>query len=301
MKKRIFSLLAIVTLTSCSPATSKVDITTSVFVHYDFVRQIIGDKLIQELIIPPAVDVHSFSITPKKMAAISSSKLFFYTNGHIEPWASDLNLPNTKIVNIEEEIESYVGLEDPKTTVDEHNHSAHFWTSPENNIYEIEVLKTAIVSIDEDNSDYYEQNASDYSEAIMNESNKFKTHLSNIDNKEIFLVGHNSMGDFADYFGLTITSLVNDIKPDHDVTPSELAKLVDAISSSKTDYVFVEELASSNFALTIKRELKEQKNRDIEILELHGYHNVTLKEYEEGVTYLDLLKRNITNIEKALG
>lgn len=301
MKKITFSLLVILSLAACSPATNKVDITSSMFVHYDFVRAIIGDKLTQELIIPPAVEVHSFAITPKKMAAISNSKLFFYTNEHIEPWADNLTLPNTKIVNIEEAIESYAGLEDHETNVDGHDHSAHFWTSPENNLSEIEVLKTAIISIDEDNGAYYEQNASDYAEQIMIESNKFKTHLSNINNKEIFLVGHNAMNDFADYFDLTITSLVDDIKPDHDVTPNELARLVDAISSSGANYIFTEELANSNFALTIKRELKEQKNRDIEILELHGYHNVTLKEYEEGVTYLDLLKRNIFNIEKALG
>lgn len=301
MKKNVFPLLAILALTSCNSSAPKVDITTSMFVHYDFVRQIIEDKLTQELIIPPAVDIHSFSITPKKMATIASSKLFFYTNEHIEPWTNNLNVPNTKIVNIEEEIETYINLEEPEISQAEHDHSAHFWTSPENNLYEIEVLKNAIISIDEDNSDYYELNASNYSEQIMNESNKLKTFLSTIDNKEIFLVGHNAMSDFASYFDLTITSLVNDIKPDHDVTPNELARLVDAISASDTDYIFIEELANSNFALTIKRELKEQKNRDIEILELHGYHNVTLKEYEEGVTYLDLLKRNIVNIEKALG
>ena len=274
MKKIAFPTLVILMLTACSPTTSKVDITTSMFIHYDFARQIIGDKLTQELIIPPAVEVHSFAITPKKMATISNSKIFFYTNEHIEPWAADLNLSNTKIVNIEEEIEAYIGLHDPESTSEQHNHSSHFWTSPENNLHEIEILKDSLISIDEDNRDYYEQNANDYCEQIMTESNKFKTYLSNIDNKEIFLVGHNAMSDFAHYFDLTITSLVDDIKPDHDVTPNELARLVDAISASGANYIFTEELANSNFADAIKRELKEQKNRDIEILELHGYHKI---------------------------
>ena len=298
--KNKYALLLIngLILTSCGQGYQSVDVTTSIFPHFDLVRAVAqGSDLTYSMIVPPGVEVHTYRPTPRETAQIQDSKLFFYSSDLIETWVSGMSVKGPKIVNV-----SHSLFEDDEHQHDDEEvaHGVHYWTNPLNFIAELEFIRNELSLIDTANLALFENNANDYRDQILSVSDGFTAELVAVDHPQVFFVGHNAMENFGEYFGIDIIPLVEDIKPDADVTPSQLANLVDEIVSAQAKYLFVEELASPTFALTVKAELKTKHNLEVEILELHGYHNLTLSDFDTDVTYLDLLNRNITNLKRAL-
>ncbi len=62
-------------------------IITTLFPQYDFVKQIAGDKVSVNLLLPPGVEPHSYEPTPRDIADIQKADLFIYTGAYMEPWA----------------------------------------------------------------------------------------------------------------------------------------------------------------------------------------------------------------------
>lgn len=299
-------LISILLLAGCNTNLKQVNITASIFPHYDAVRAVIKDtSLSSAMIVNPGVEVHTYAPTPQQTRQIHDSDVFFYTSQSIETWAPKLNLNNTQIINVhemlfgEDEIE-HAHDEHDEHEGHEHEHGAHFWTNPTNFMYELDLVTNTLSEIYPDFAFQFESNAALYKEEIQTVADEFIGYLNTVLTREIFFVGHNAMHDFAEYFDLSITSLVDDIKPDADPTAKELVTLTNAIVESNTSVIFTEELVSLSFANTLKNELKSKHNRDIRILELHGYHNVTKEDYQHNITYVELLKRNIANIKEAI-
>ena len=65
----------------------KLNIVTTLFPYYDFVRQIAGDKVNLTMIVPAGMDTHSFEPTTDDMINISKADIFIYNGGTIEHWA----------------------------------------------------------------------------------------------------------------------------------------------------------------------------------------------------------------------
>lgn len=305
---KLLLITGAISLTSCGTSYEQVNVTTSMYPHYDLVRQTTKNTGISyALITPPGVEVHSYRPTPKQTAQIQNSDIFFYSTDLIETWVSGMNVKDVSVINVHDTLFSeeheHDGHEETEIEADDehnHHHGVHFWTSPSNIIEELDLVVDELSSHYPEFASEFAANAEDYALALTTASEEFANSLVDLVAPTVFFVGHNAMADFGEYFGLEIVSLIEDIKPDADITPAQLAALVDAVVASNAEYLFVEELADPVFGRTVKDELKNKYDRDVEILELHGYHNVTLNDFESEVTYLDLLNRNITNLSEAL-
>lgn len=282
-----FSLLFF--LFSCQKETKQFDITTTMFFQYDVVNQIVDNKMSVSLVTPLEIDIHNYEPTPKTIKNINNSKLFLYTSNLIEPWAQKINLTTGNKFNISTHLDNNLnnGHED-----------SHYWTSPETFVTIINLILSEIIKIDPDNKTYYETNATNYKNEIIQVSDDFLGYLATKNLKTIFYVGHNSMSAFATFFGINIIPIVDDIRPDHDITAKEIVKIVEAIKNLRPSHLFIPELTTDKFTKTIQNELKSE-NLNLKILELHGYHNLTANDYKSHISYLDLLTRNINNLKES--
>ena len=64
----------------------KLHIVTTVFPYYDFAKQIGGDRVSVDLIVPAGMDTHSFEPTAKDMVTIGEADVFIYNGGTMESW-----------------------------------------------------------------------------------------------------------------------------------------------------------------------------------------------------------------------
>jgi len=292
MKKIIVILLFIfsLTLVSCKNDTN-FDIVTTTYFQYDIVKNIVDDKLTVDVLTKPGVDNHDFMPSSTQMANIKNSKLFIFTSYKIDSW-------------LNENVSQVAGKETIVINLNDYNdvniNDLHYWTDPKLILNFINVVKDEIVKIDPDNKDFYVENATNYYNAINNVHLSMESYFNSKDNVTIYFAGHNAMKYFEDRYKITIIALNNTNKPDADLTINQITSLLEVIKENSVHFLFTEELKEPKVATTIKNELAED-NYELTLLELHGYHNVTKEDFDNNVSYLQLLERNFNNIKMALG
>lgn len=291
--KKVFVFILLVfslTLISCNENT-KFDIVTTTYFQYDIVKNIVEDKLTVDVLTKPGVDNHDFMPSSTQMANIKNSKLFLFTSYEVDSWLND----NASQIAGKETI--VINLNDYN---DVNINDLHYWTDPKLILNFINVVKDEIVKIDPDNKDFYVENATNYYNAINNVHLSMESYFNSKDNVTIYFAGHNAMKYFEDRYKITITALSNTNKPDADLTSNQITSLLEVIKENSVHFLFTEELKEPKVATTIKNELAKD-NYELMLLELHGYHNVSKKDFDNNVSYLQLLERNFKNIKKALG
>lgn len=283
-----FSSLALV---SCQ-SKEEYDITTTMYPQYSLAKLIVKDKLNVKMIAPPGVDIHNYEMSSKDLITIDQSKLFFYNSDKVEPQIQNLNLKNVTIINIE----NYIDIDENN---DHHNHGVHYWTSFENLIKMASIIYENIISKYDDTNKYYEQNYLELINVLNTYKEEYLSLVANSSVNKIFFAGHDAMHELSEEIGLDIVSLIDDVKPNLDITSKQIQNLVNKIIEHNAKVLYLPELESSQIATTIQRAVAKE-NIDLLILELHGFHNITKQQYKDDVSIIELIQQNFINLKRGL-
>lgn len=100
MKSRIclLLLLALLLTAGCSAntggaaeaASDKLQVVTTIFPPYDFVKNIGGDQVEVTMLLKPGMESHSYEPTPKDIIKIMNCELFLYAGGESDVWVEEL-------------------------------------------------------------------------------------------------------------------------------------------------------------------------------------------------------------------
>lgn len=280
---------------------AKLSIIASLFPQYDFARQIVGDKGQVTLILPPGIEPHSFEPTPQDMVKLYASDLFLYTGDIMEPWAGRL-VGDYKgvLVDLSQNIDLHETHEDDHDHEHEDSHEdslldPHFWTDPLYAVVMVESIRDALVSTDPENASSYEANAQDLIDDLMDLHSNIKKVVENSDSDTIISGGHFAFGYFVERYDLHHMSPYEGFSPDAEPTPRKLAELIEVIRETDAAAIFYEELVDPKVAKVISDEA------NVEMLLLHGAHNVTKEELESGKTYIDFMYENLERLKVGLG
>ncbi|MDH6366028.1 MULTISPECIES: metal ABC transporter substrate-binding protein [unclassified Breznakia] len=313
MKQKIVAILVLGLLlsgcTTSKPTQSnhKVQVVVSSFIGYDLATNIGKDIIDVKNITPWGSELHNFEPTAKDMVQIDEADLFIFLSEELETWTSSsahkkqsLDLSESfTLVEHDDENDQGVG----HVHVAEHDHedhaSLHFWVDPTTYMQLIDAVCERLVEVDKEHQSAYEANAKAYKDEIASLHQEFSNYIYKQVDPTIFFAGHNAMDAFSSRYHINIVSLSEQFKPDADVTAKQLETLKEAIVEYQAKDVFTEELVEPRVATLIKETL-QQEHYEIEILELHGYHNISKEQAQKGVTYADLFKQNIENIKQAL-
>jgi zinc transport system substrate-binding protein len=304
--------LAISMLTGCQ-TTPNAEIVTTLFTHYDFARQIVGDKMSVRLLVPPGAEAHDYEPTSRDLEAINKSKLFIFTAYDWETWLGNnvssflgdgqaLNLYEALDIDHyfeDHEDEDHHDDEEEHEDHEGHDHSMHFWTNPLIAVKMIDAILESVISIDPLNASFYTNNANIYKQLILDLDDEMHDYFDSISNNIIYFAGHNAMDFFAERYHLEIIALTSGFQPDADITSTQIENLILNIKNNRINVLFVEELKEPKLANTIKNELAKS-NYNLRILEFHGYHNITKKQLDDKISYLDLMTQNFMNLKEAL-
>ena len=279
-----------------SSRMKKLKVITTLFPLYDMAKNIGADKADVSLLLPPGVEAHSFEPKPSDIVKINEADVFVYTGKFMEPWAEDVikgaankNLivvdasRGTKMIpGVFHDADELAGSLDP-----------HIWLDFDNakimvkNILQVYHLK------DGANKDFYEQKAENYSNKLTELDSSFKTTLAMCKNKTIVYGGHYAFGYLAKRYGLKYLA-AQGVSPDSEPTANDLIKLIEQIKKDKIGYVFYEELTSPKIAETIAGETKTK------MLLLNAAHNLSRDQFEQGLSFFDILKKDLENMRVGL-
>lgn len=179
------------------------------------------------------------------------------------------------------------------------NHGTHFWTDTHNMLVMIEETQEKLSALYPEHKETFEKNATAYIDEISALDEDLVAFLKTVDEKTLFFSGHNALDGFAQHYGLSIKALHDSYRPNADTTAQDILTLKNELLDHKAHVLYHEELVEPVVAKQIQEELAKV-DTPIELLELHGYHNITQSQFKEGVRFSDLFKQNIENIKKGL-
>jgi zinc transport system substrate-binding protein len=303
----LLTLAAVSGVTACrqnrntAAPNGKINVTTTNFPPFDFVRQIAGDRVNLTMLLPPGSESHSFEPSPRDIIAIQNSAIFIYGGGESNKWIDrilrSMNTDNMKILaminaveTVEEEIvEGMEADDDEETAFDE-----HVWTSPQNAILIVRAITELLCEADPANADFFRHNAAGYTAELERLDGVFNEVMSGSKRKTVVFADRFPFRYFADTYGLTYFAAFPGCSTETEPSAATVKFLIDKIRAEKIPIVFHIELSNERMANAVSGETGSKK------LLLHSCHNITKRDFDSGLGYLDLMRRNAENLREAL-
>ena len=303
--KKLIALVLLLCLALCGcasealPQSDKLQIVCSSYPAYDFVREIAGDKAEITLLIKPGAEVHSYEPTPKDVVRIQESALFICNGGESEAWLEELLQNGMNVVYMmdcvdtvaEEEKEGmYVrGEEEGEEELDE-----HVWTSPVNATHIAWEICSRLCTVDPDNAKLYTANCDAYTAQLMELDAELHRVVDNAPHKTLVFADRFPMRYFTREYGLDYFAAFPGCASETEPSAKTVAFLIDRVREEKLSAVLYMEFSNEKMADVICEDTGCVK------LPFYSAHNITAQQFEDGVTYLDLMRINLETLKEAL-
>lgn len=311
-------LIGGVALTGCTPAQKsaaseppekKLQIVCTNFPGYDFARHIVKDYGEVTMLVKPGTDVHSFSPSPKDLKAVADSDLLIYTGGDSDEWVGKIldatgkkpgsvfRMMDAVKLSEEEHPEGMQPEEEAEESAEKEEGSEmdeHVWTAPANAIEIVKKLNASISKLDGAHAEEYQKNTEVYTKELADLDQSFRDVIDHADRKEIIVGDRFPFLYFVKEYGLTYYAAFPGCAKDTEADPKTIAFLIDKVKADQIPVIFHIELSNQQMSRSIA-EATGAKER-----QLNSIHNVTQKDFDAGVTYVDLMKRNVKTLKEAL-
>ena len=313
MKKIIFAfcimLIGLLSLVSCGNekvyeivATNFAGYDASMSVLYGNNRNSSYDKV--KMLIKPNSDIHSYQPSATDKRAIAKSKLFIYVGGESDSeWVSDLLVGNKnsfKIINMFEVLKDKLILEEGE----EDEYDEHVWLDPSNYKMIINAIKDEMIKIDSDNKDKYIKNTEAVISSIDTMDNNMKQIIKENNITDILVADRNPFAYFGKYYGINVTGALKGCSSDKSVPLMKIVELKNLVEEKRFFSIYKIELSDGAIAKSIYDEvLNDIDNKKYNTVAptiriLYSMQNISLEDFNKGMTYVDYMQHNSEVISK---
>lgn len=277
------------------PQTSKVKVVASFYPLYEFSKNIAGQKADVTVFVPIGIEPHDWEPSTGDILALKQSDVFVY-NGMMETFVEKLvdsgEYPNVLFVETAQGIDLIDANESHADEEHDIQYDPHIWLDPILAKHQVEMIRDALIKVDADNAQYYEDNAGAYSVRLDNLDSKIRAELSDC-KKNTFMPFHNAFSYFANRYGLQVFPL-SGIDPESEATAAELKEFIDYVRENDIKVIFSEELVDPKLAEVLANEAGAQ------VMVFSPVEGLSENDIISGKTYIDKMEENLTNLKIAL-
>lgn len=298
MRRSIIVLTVIILLASaCSPLASQSNpktgpvVLASTTLLADMARNVVGDRLEVDSLLPVGADPHGYQPTPSDVVKISKSTLLIVNGLGYEQFMNTLleNAGGQRDV-----IEATAGLSPRKDAGLEHGVDPHMWLDPNNVIVYVENIRDVLAQTDPDGAAAYKANADAYIAQLKALDTWIIDQVNQIPaERRLLVTNHEALGYFADQYDFTVIgAVVPSFSTDAAPSAQQMAGLIDLIKSSGAPAIFLGQVESDTLAAQIANETGVKVISDLYL--------ESLTEGAPAATYIDMMKHNVTRIVETL-
>lgn len=322
MKKILALLLALwipaAVLSGCVPqddsaASNKLNIVTTIFPAYDWVREILGDETDRAEIttlLDSGVDLHSYQPTVDDIVKISNCDLFLYVGGESDGWVEDAlkNAPNKdrKVIRLLDVLGDSAKAEETVEGMqeEEHDHEEeaeydeHIWLSLKNAQVLVAAISEALQESDPARKDTYAANAAAYVEKLSALDGEYRAAVDSGKYKTLLFGDRFPFRYLADDYGLDYYAAFPGCSAETEASFETVSFLAGKMDALGLPCVLTIESTQHKIAETIVQNTA-QKNQ--QILTMDSMQAVTANDASSGVSYLSIMEKNLSVLKKALG
>lgn len=307
--KNLSVLLVLMALWSGLHAERKASVVVTTYPLYEVLKQVGGDTVKLEKLLPYGTDVHMFRLSPDMVVKASRASMFIYNGAGLEPWAERMvaNLPETtKAIDMSKEVTlyRYESIENacPHDHGHDHGHQEetsgelpidpHYWLAPNNMIAMTEKAAKELSALQPEYAAEYQKNAEAFIRELDALDALYKKQLTACE-LDTIVSNHAAFNYLAEAYGFKAVS-VTGLSPEHRPSAKAMAQIMDLVNEKGIDRVFFEAYVSNDVARSLARETGTS------VASLQPLANLSSDEAASNANYITIMKENLEKIAKAL-
>ncbi|MCL2717754.1 MAG: metal ABC transporter substrate-binding protein [Lachnospiraceae bacterium] len=315
------------------PEPEKLTIVCTIFPQYDWVRQILGEKIsdFDLVLLGNRVDLHNYQPSVDDIVTISISDLFIYIGGESDRWVDGVlaNSLNPDMISIDlmylldsDEFEEFIeasGARNEQDSCDDHHHGhhhdhhghhhhddddhhhddeadEHVWLSLYNAAFLTGSITEAIISLDPANREIYEANKNAYLNKISVLKDQYNEVINNSSNLVILCGDRFPFRYLAEDYCITYYAAFPGCSAETEASFETIIFLAGKIDELKLNSLVVTESSDQSIARTIISNTAD-KNQTIHVL--NSMQSISAIEAVQ-TTYLQIMESNLKVLEAVL-
>ena len=300
----LFSTLFILPIDKKKPEVTHLKVVSTIFPAYDFARTISQDvELENKLLIKPGIELHGYEPSPQDIIDIKESHIFIYNGGESEEWVEkiipEIDKSATIVIRMMDTVElkaettSDALEKDDDSKQEQPEYDEHIWVSPNNAIHIAEAISQGFKTSDPDNSAIYQHNLEQLKGQLKHLDDSFRD-LSKRKTGTIIIADRFPFKYLVDEYGFDYIAAFPGCSEQTEASAKTIAELNKTVEQSPQKIIFNLELSNTKIAQSIA------KTTNARILTLHSLHNLSIEDFNNGRTYVDIMTDNLNNISEAL-
>lgn len=311
-RSRFLSAIATLSLStaliSCGPeesatsteASGTYQVTATVGMIADIVREVAGDRAEVKGIIGEGVDPHVYKPTSTDVKALQAADVVFYNGLQLEGKMGDVlvRLARTgkPVYAVTEEI---LNQADYILTDEEEHMDPHVWMDVQGWIRAVSVAEKALSEYDPENAEEYKERATAYLEQLESLDAYAKEAIGSIpEGQRVLVTAHDAFSYMARAYGLEVKG-IQGLSTESEAGIKDIEDLVTFLVDKKIPAVFVETSVSDKNVRALIEGAKARGHSIVIGGELFSDAMGPAGTYEG--TYIGMIDHNVTTITRALG
>ncbi|MFK7809288.1 MAG: metal ABC transporter solute-binding protein, Zn/Mn family, partial [Saprospiraceae bacterium] len=227
--KNVIVLLVIIFTANFTQAQDKAKVVATASMIADMAKQIAGDKLTIECIVPIGGDPHLHTPTPRDVKLVAAADLILKNGLTFEGWLSEL-IENSGTKG--ETILVTKGVKAIESTTYKNSADPHAWMDLTSGYVYIKNIRDAFIKLDPENKSFYEKQHKKYRKQLE-ETHIYIQKLVETIPKErrILITSHDAFQYYGRQYGIQLEAVMG-ISTDVDVQTSDIIRLNKVIKSS---------------------------------------------------------------------
>lgn len=276
-------------------ASNKLKVVTTYSIIADIVENIGKDHVEVYSMVPRGTDPHLYDPKPNDTQTVEKADLVFYNGLNLETgkgWFDKL------IKNSRKEAASFMVSEGVSPIYlsekgKESEEDPHAWLNIQNGILYAQNIEKELSKKDPQNKAIYQKNLKTYTEKLQQLDTEAQKKINSIPkNDRILVTSEGAFKYFAQQYGLT-AEYIWEINTDNQGTPSQMTRINNIIKDKSVKALFVETSVSPKTMEAVSRQTGVPIFSKI-------FTDSLADKGQEGDTYYDMLKWNITHIYDGL-
>lgn len=282
-------------------------VTATTFPVYDLARAVGGDAVALTLLCDPGADAHDFDPTPSDLAALSRAAVFVCVGGESDVWVDRLLAENAggRVCRLIDEISPLPEARVPDSAeneaidpdADAHAHAGeadeHIWTDPRRAAALLSVLARVFTQADPAHGAMYAANAAAYAQRLTALDADFRALIQAAPDPFLLVADRFPFRYFAAAYDLPYAAAFAGCDSEADPSAATVARLLRAAEAHHVRVIFTIELSNGRLA----NALAEQTGA--RVATLYSGQSVSRADFDAGVTWADLLARNLEALKEA--
>lgn len=289
-------------------AQEKLPVVTSFSILGDLVQQVGGERVSVTTLVGPNGDAHVYSPTPADAKSVAAARVIFVNGLKFEGWLprliksaaakGTLVTATTGIKPIEaEEEEGHDHAHDKKAGGHGHDHGAHdphAWQSVPNAKAYVANIRDGLIAADPAGKAIYEANAASYLARLDALDAEIRAAVARIpEARRKAITSHDAFGYFVRTYGIAFIA-PQGVSTEAEASARDVGRIVRQIKAEKIPAVFLENVTNPRLIEQIARETGAKIGGRL-------FSDALSDASGPAGTYIDMMKHNISQIEKALG